>query len=154
MRVRHVLAAYSGAVVPADWLLGWAVAPVLDPAAVPPPFAWGALRLQSPPPIATVASHLAACGRHDGAHLVLPRWPHAPAPPLSPPAAYKAVLAHLEGAWGGLGASQRSLFAGVPIVPVEQGGGFGLVTAAALTLTLTPALTPAPTLTLTPTLTL
>lgn len=126
VRVRHVLTAYSSAVVPADWLLGWTVAPVLDTAAVPPQFAWGSLQLKSPPPITTVAAHLAACGRHDG-HLVLPRWPHAPSP-LTPEAAYKAVLGYLEGVWGGLGASQRHLFTGVPLVPVNQ-GGFGLVTA-------------------------
>lgn len=43
-----------------DWALAWAARPVAAAGALPPRHCWSALRLKSPPHMATVLAHLQA----------------------------------------------------------------------------------------------
>ena len=93
------LATFSEAILPKDWPLAFLAAPVLEEACVPPPFAWPALKLRSPPVLTTVLRHAQHLSR-DAGQSVLASWP---AQAMPPEAACGKVLEYLN--------SQASLWA-------------------------------------------
>lgn len=74
------LATFSEAILPKDWPLAFLAAPVLEEACVPPPFAWNALKLRSPPVLTTVLRHAQHLSR-DAGQSVLASWPAQALPP-------------------------------------------------------------------------
>ena len=75
-----MLATFSDAILPKDWPLAFLAAPVLEEACVPPPFAWNALKLRSPPVLTTVLRHAQHLSR-DAGQSVLASWPAQAMPP-------------------------------------------------------------------------
>ena len=96
------LATFSEAILPRDWPLGFLAAPVLEEGCVPPPFAWPALKLRSPPVLTTVLRHAQHLSR-DAGQSVLAGWP---AQAMPPEAACGKVLEYLH--------SQASLLSSPP----------------------------------------
>ena len=86
------LATFSEAILPKDWPLAFLAAPVLEEACVPPPFAWNALKLRSPPVLTTVLRHAQHLSR-DAGQSVLASWP---AQAMLPEAACGKVLEYLN----------------------------------------------------------
>ncbi len=86
------LATFSEAILPKDWPLAFLAAPVLEEACVPPPFAWNALKLRSPPVLTTVLRHAQHLSR-DAGQSVLASWP---AQAMPPEAACGKVLEYLN----------------------------------------------------------
>ena len=74
------LATFSEALLPKDWPLAFLAAPVLEEACVPPPFAWPALKLRSPPVLTTVLRHAQHLSQ-DAGQSVLASWPAQAMPP-------------------------------------------------------------------------
>lgn len=86
------LATFSEALLPKDWPLAFLAAPVLEEACVPPPFAWPALKLRSPPVLTTVLRHAQHLSR-DAGQSVLASWP---AQVMPPEAACGKILEYLN----------------------------------------------------------
>ena len=86
------LATFSEAVLPKDWPLAFLAAPVLEEACIPPPFAWSALKLRSPPVLTTVLRHAQHLSR-DAGQSVLASWP---AQAVSPEQACGQLLDYLN----------------------------------------------------------
>lgn len=124
--VRTVLASYQESVLTKDWALAWSSAPVLkDERVVPPAFAWGALKLRSPPAYATVVAHLKTLGQNGGED-VLARWggitgARTAGGHVSVEDAFLAIFRFLDSKWDGLSVSERGLLKGVPFIPVANG---------------------------------
>jgi sacsin len=124
--VRTVLASYRESVLAQDWPLAWSSAPVLkDERVIPPAFAWGALKLRSPPAYSTVIAHLKILGQNGGEDL-LARWggitgARTAGSHVSVEDAYLAVFRFLYSKWDGLSASEREMLRGVPFIPVANG---------------------------------
>lgn len=57
---RKVLTCFEAVAAGEDWALAWAARPVAAAGALPPRHCWSALRLKSPPHMATVLAHLQA----------------------------------------------------------------------------------------------
>ena len=57
---RKVLTCFEAVAAEEDWALAWAARPVATAGALPPRHCWSALRLKSPPHMATVLAHLQA----------------------------------------------------------------------------------------------
>jgi sacsin len=115
-RAARCLARFSDAVLPDDWPLAWAAAPVLAPCAAPPPVLRAKLGVRSPPPLAIFAAHLHAAGA-DGGEAALASWPAAAG---APDAAFEASLAHLASIWDGLSAADAARLRGAACVPVAN----------------------------------
>jgi hypothetical protein len=86
------LATFSEAILPKDWPLAFLAAPVLEDSCVPPPFAWPALKLRSPPVLTTVLHHAQHLSR-DAGQSVLASWP---AQAMSPELACGKLLEYLD----------------------------------------------------------
>eukprot|EP00850_Spirogloea_muscicola_P024010 SM000422S15899 [mRNA] locus=s422:514:20866:+ [translate_table: standard] len=119
----RLLAAYEEAAAPGDWPLVWAAVPVLAgaPALVPPRFAWSALRLRSPPPLATVLTHLQIVGRNGGENA-LARWPNASGTSgKTVENAFTDVLKYLDNSLDQIGSSDKEKLQALSFVPVANG---------------------------------